>query len=98
MADAKKKAEPAGAQGARARSWYDGEKAKGNTDSKGGGSETPDAPAEHPLKREMSAAMDRHGKERDDMQKRHGEEVQALLGREDLVNAQVPVAGDKSMA
>jgi hypothetical protein len=97
MADAKK-AEPAGSQGSRAKSWYDGEKAKGNTDAKGGTSDTPDEPAEHPMKREMRAAMERHGKERDDMLKRHGEEMNGLLDREDLVNAQVPVAGDKSMA
>lgn len=80
----------------KTKSWYKDEKAKGNTDSKGGGSATPDA--EHPLKRELGAAMERHATERGDMDKRHRSEIGGLLDREDLVAAQVPVKGDESMA
>lgn len=69
------------------------EKKRASWYGKGGGKAEPAKKAEaeapeHPMRREMSAALERHGKERDDMHKRHGEELQALLSREDLMNAQ----------
>lgn len=94
MADAAGKT--SGSQGGKSKSWYDDEKAKGNTDSKGGTSDTP--AAEHPLKRELGAAMERHATERGDMDKRHKTEIGGLLDREDLVAAQVPVKGGQSVA
>jgi hypothetical protein len=90
------KGKTSGSQGAKSRDWYDAEKKKAPAGDKGGTSDTPQA--EHPLKRELSAAMERHATERDDMHKRQREEVNGLLDRDDLVAAQVPVKGDESMA